>query len=304
MKKEKLLFSLLIFFLSALAFSQGKIDSVIQRTGLEIANAVSNNSIICILNFSSPKKEMSDYVQTQLTSAVMETARVKVVTRSNMSKIDEELMFQASGLVSDESALSICQRLGANAIVFGEITELDNKYDLRLRMLDVESAAYILFKTYSFSRSSKTEQLLGRAQNYCKSSIGFYIEANKNSVSSVAPCAGLCFDYNFTRKLTVGIKALVSYDVFYKGKSIYTFEPIAFFRFYLASVSGEPSTGLFVQADGGASLIFLDNTAKSCFNAGASLGFRKEFNSFYLEPSLRFGYPYILGAGLSLGLRF
>lgn len=301
---KKLLFSLLIFFLSFAGFSQGKIDSVIQKVGVEIANAVNSKAIICILNFSSPKKEMSDYVQTQLTSAVMETARVRVVTRSNMNKIDEELMFQSSGLVSDESALSICQRLGANAIVFGEITELDNKYDLRVRMLDVESASYILFKTYSFSRSSKTEQLLGRAQNYCKSSIGFYVEANKNSVSSIAPCAGLYFDYNFTRKLTIGIKTLVSYDVFYKEKSIYTFEPIAFFRFYLASVSGEPSTGLFVEADGGASLIFFDNTAKSCFNAGAALGFRKEFNSFYLEPCLRFGYPYILGAGINFGLRF
>ena len=301
---KKIIFTIFAFFMAFAGFSQEKIDSVIQKTGLDIVNVVNNRPIICILNFSSPTQEMSDYVQTQLTSVVMETGRAQVVTRSNMDKIDKELKFQSSGLVSDDTALSICKRLGANAIVFGEITELDNKCDLSLRMLNVESASYILFKTYSFSRSSKTEQLLGRAQNYCKSSLGLILEGNKNSVSAVAPAVGLYFDYNFTRKFSAGIKALLSYDAFYKESSIYTLEPIAFFRLYLVSPSGESSTGLFIEADGGASLIFVDSDAKISFSGGATLGFRKELNSFYLEPSLRLGYPYIFGAGINAGLRF
>lgn len=301
---KKILFSLFLLSACFSGFSQGKIDSVIQKTGQDIVNATDNRAIICILNFSSPTREMSDYLQTQLTSAVMETGRVQVVTRSNMDKIDKELNFQTSGYVSDETALSICKRLGASAIVFGEIAEIDNKYDLRLRMLNVESAAYILFKTYSFSRSSKSEQLLGRAQNYCKGSLGLIAEANKNSVSGIAPGAGLYFDYNFTRKFTTGFKTLISYDAFYKKNTIYTFEPLGFLRFYLVSPSGEPSTGLFIEGDIGASLIFIDTDAKSAFNGGASLGFRKEFGSFYLEPALRLGYPYILGGGINVGLRF
>lgn len=70
------------------------------------------------MDFNSPTQEMSEYIQTELTSQVTENG-MKVVTRSNMGKIDKELNYQLSGFISDETALSICKRLGANAIIFG-----------------------------------------------------------------------------------------------------------------------------------------------------------------------------------------
>ena len=40
-------------------------------------------------------------------------------------------------------------------------------------------------------------------------------------------------------------------------------------------------------------------------NCGVGLGFRViPFSSFYIEPEIRAGYPYMFGAGMNLGFRF
>ena len=107
-----------------------------------------------------------------------------------MDKVNRELDYQYSGYVSDATALSLCQRLGAEEIVFGQLDELDNGYILHVKMLDVETGAYALFKKYEISRSSKTEQLLHHAATIYKSSLGFVAEGNKNSISHVSPASG------------------------------------------------------------------------------------------------------------------
>lgn len=247
---------------------------------------------------------MSAYIQGELTSLVTSQYKIRVVTRKNMEKIDKELDYQLSGYVSDETALSICKRLGAEVIVFGTLSELENKYNLQVKMLDVESATYRLFKTYTFSRSSKSEQLMGRSASWYKASLGLVIDVNKNSVSYISPAVGIYFDYNIFRKFTLGIKALVSYDAFNRENSIYSFEPLAFAKFYLVNPSGEPSTGLFVAIDVGGTVVFIDNDTKGSFNIGGSLGYRKELGSFYIEPALSLGYPYLFGVGVGLGVRF
>lgn len=137
---KKIIFTFIFVFFFAFCFAQEKIDSVILKVANDISSRCNTKTILCILDFNSPTQEMSEYIQTELTSQVTENG-MKVVTRSNMGKIDNELNYQLSGLISDETALSICKRLGANAIIFGQIKELDNKYNLRVRLLDVETAS-------------------------------------------------------------------------------------------------------------------------------------------------------------------
>ena len=300
---KKIILTLTLVFFSAFCFAQEKIDSIILKVANDISSRCSTKTILCILDFNSPTQEMSEYIQTELTSQVTENG-MKVVTRSNMGKIDNELNYQLSGLISDETALSICKRLGANAIIFGQIKELDNKYNLQVRLLDVETASYVLFKTYEFSRSSKSEQLLGRAANYYKTSIGICAEVNKNSISYVAPAAGIYFDYSFFRKISLGGKIIASYDAFEKENSIYSLEPLGVLRVYLVSPSGEPSTGFYIEGSAGADIIFSNENIHTAFEAGAGFGFRKEFDSLYIEPMARFGYPYIFAVGFGTGLRF
>ena len=300
---KKIILALTFILFSSFIFSQEKIDSIILKVANDVSSKCNSKTILCILDFNSPSQDLSEYIQTELTSHVTENG-MKVVTRSNMDKVDNELNYQLSGFISDETALSICERLGANAIVFGQIKELDNKYNLQVRLLDVETASYILFKTYVFSRSSKSEQLLGRAANYYKMSIGIFAEVNKNSISYIAPAAGIYFDYSLFRKISLGGKLIASYDAFEKENTVYSLEPLAVLRVYLVSPSGEPSTGFYIEGTGGADIIFSNENVHTVFDAGAGFGFRKEFDSFYIEPMAKFGYPYIFAVGFGTGLRF
>lgn len=101
-----------------------------------------------------------------------------------MDKVNRELDYQYSGYVSDATALSLCQRLGAEEIVFGQLDELDNGYILHVKMLDVETGSYALFKKYEISRSSKTEQLLHHAATIYK------IPAMMSHTRTATNCAG------------------------------------------------------------------------------------------------------------------
>ena len=189
-------------------------------------------------------------------------------------------------------------------IVFGQIDELDNGYILQVKMLDVETASYSLFKKYEISRSSKTEQLFHHVASIYKSSLGGILEVNKNSVSGIAPAGGISFDYSVTRRFSVGVKAVVSYDAFEKDNTIYAIEPLGFLRWYVVSPSGEPSAGLFVEGQGGAELLLVNSDFKTVASAGLALGFRIPAGNFYFEPTLRGGYPYMFGAGIGAGFRF
>ena len=297
----------LILFVVFPLSAKSDLDSTLTAVCADIGAKCRNNQIVAVLGFSSAKREMSAYIVDSLVSNLTQAGNVRVVTRANLDKIEKELNFQMSGFVSDETALSICGKLGAQAIVFGSLDELDNRYRLQVKVLDVESAAYMLFKSYIVYRSSVTEQLLGRAAIYYKSALGFMAEANKNCVESIAPAGGISFDYSFVRRFSFGLKAVVSYDLYGKRvdeNEVVTFEPLATLRAYVASPSGEPGAGLFLEGQGGATILFVNDEVRSVGNAGVSLGYRTAIGNAYIEPYLRGGYPYLFGAGLSLGVRF
>ena len=74
---------------------------------------------------------------------------------------------------------------------------------------------------------------------------------------------------------------------------------------------GEPSAGPYLQLTGGPALFF-DKAEKAStpakwgtVSAGATFGWRFLFGKlFFVEPYIRAGYPYLVGAGVSGGVRF
>ncbi|WP_296332765.1 hypothetical protein [uncultured Treponema sp.] len=298
-------FSFFIFMiLCASCFAKQEIDETLLTVGSDVVARCEDKEILAVLSFESETTDMSDYLATQLTALIMENSTLRVVTRQYMDKINEELDYQYSGYVSDATALSLCERLGAQKIIFGQIDELDNAYVLQVKMLDVESGAYALFKKYEIFRSAKTEQLFHHASKIYKSSFGLIFEANKNSISHISPAVGLSFDYNVTRKFSLGIKTIVSYDFLNDDNTIFAFEPLAVFRWYAVSPSGEPSAGLFLEGQGGADMLLVNSELKPVPSAGLAAGYRIAGRKYYFEPTVRGGYPYLFGIGFASGFRF
>ena len=303
---NKRIFIIIIsILLSSSVFAKTNIDQAITNAAVDIADKCTAKSILMIDDFESPTPAMTLYIREQLADTIFaKDGLIQIVTREHMDKIEKELRFQNSGVVSEKTILSVAEILGARFVVFGKLEEFNGSYILRVRMLDVKTGSYLYRKTYDFQYSQKTEQLLDRAPKYKKVSVGLLAEANKNSLEFIAPAVGFTFDYSIARKASIGARLSVSYDLHEKNNELVTLDTLGYLRFYIVSLSGEPVSGLFAELQGGVSSFFVNSNIKTVFNGGAGAGYRFTFGNFYLEPELRFGYPYLFGSGISVGMRF
>lgn len=145
---------------------------------------------------------------------------------------------------------------------------------------------------------------LSPTDNYHRTSLGLRAETNINSIDKVAFAAGLVFDYSIIPEISLGLKSIVSKDFFQQNTSITTIETLASFRFYPLAPAGKPATGLYAEAQGGATILLINTRLRYTFNAGIAMGYRFGLKNFYVEPEIRGGLPYILGLGLNVGFRF
>ena len=100
----------------------------------------------------------------------------------------------------------------------------------------------------------------------------------------------------------IGIKLLCFTD----PEHFVFMELLFFLRFYF--FGSEASTGPFIQFIGGP-VIYADNSLELSgygnISAGLGAGWRIPLGeTFYIEPAVRAGYPYIFGGGISAGFRF
>jgi uncharacterized protein involved in high-affinity Fe2+ transport/TolB-like protein len=96
---------------------------------------------VAVVAFGSSSAALSEYVIDELSRALVNSRALTVVDRKELDKVREELRFQLSGEVSDESARSIGKLLGADAVVSGSLADVGNAYRFGLKVLDVERAA-------------------------------------------------------------------------------------------------------------------------------------------------------------------
>lgn len=80
------------------------------------------------------------YITDALTEAVFNTGSVKIIEKAYIDKILSEQTFQASGYVSDETAASIGNTIGAEYVCYGTIKDVGNSCTVNARVVDVESA--------------------------------------------------------------------------------------------------------------------------------------------------------------------
>jgi hypothetical protein len=128
-------------------------------------------------------------------------------------------------------------------------------------------------------------------------------ESNWYSITKVAFGGGAALGYG--DGVSLGLKVVYLDDI----NEFKTVELNLLLRFYLFRASRHP--GLFLQLNGGP-VIFAQNknnlalpSKTGTFSGGLSLGWRWHLGRrFFIESTVRGGYPYMAGAGLSAGVRF
>jgi TolB-like protein len=122
---------------------QDGLDAAIRNASDYINKNVPRGSKLVILNVKSTFTPLSEYIIDVLTGNVVNDRVFTVVDRANLALIQQEMDFQLSGEVSDESLQTIGQKLGAQTIVSGSITPFGNLWRLTIRALGVEDATVL-----------------------------------------------------------------------------------------------------------------------------------------------------------------
>jgi hypothetical protein len=145
------------------------------------------------------------------------------------------------------------------------------------------------------------------AQCFCAASLfaidGFFAgidaETAANTRKGAALGGGLQLGVDMNEKFAAGINLSLTSDF----DIITTVETSVFFRYYPALPFH--ISGIFAQIQAGIVTFFEGDKTLSTFLGGLAAGWQFEFGEdFYVEPFLRAGYPFIWGAGVTLGIRF
>ncbi|MDR3343723.1 MAG: CsgG/HfaB family protein [Treponema sp.] len=119
------------------------VDSAINQASANIIAKLPGESRVSILNISAVESQLMEYIIGEMTTAMVNTGTITIIDRQNLQLVTAEKQFQASGEVSDESAVSIGHMLGVNTIITCAITGSSNLRRLRIRALRVETGAII-----------------------------------------------------------------------------------------------------------------------------------------------------------------
>jgi TolB-like protein len=128
---------------SELCFAQEQTVTLhegISRSMSYLTRRLPEKTRVVVLNFSAPTSELSDYVIEELATYIVNDSSLVMVDRRNLELLQEEMNFQMSGEVSDDTAQAIGQKLGAQTIISGSFTSLGELYRMRVRAINVETA--------------------------------------------------------------------------------------------------------------------------------------------------------------------
>jgi TolB-like protein len=152
----KKVFGFAFFSLLATVIYAQTIDQTIANIAKEISGKLQVNTSILVINFQAPTERLSNYIIDELIDQILKDGRLKPVERRQLDAIRSELIFNASGEVSDESAQRIGHMLGAQYIILGSFETIRTEYRIRFRTITTETASII----YTFSQDIKNDKVL------------------------------------------------------------------------------------------------------------------------------------------------
>jgi len=117
------------------------LDQALNEAASRIDERIIAGSKIAPINFNSPHDKFSDYTLEELTANLVESRKLTVVDRREIDLIRNEVDFQYSGEVGDDSMQQIGRMLGAQSIISGNFTDMGGFFRIMIRVLNVQNAS-------------------------------------------------------------------------------------------------------------------------------------------------------------------
>ena len=184
---------------------------------------------------------------------------------------------------------------------------MEKKYYKKIQICGMISLLLILSSVPLFSQTPSVEPLK------------HYLAApNERGEIWISPAAEVAFYSAFTfsygpgltvgygKKISTGVKISYLLDA---ENELDVLEINFLLRWYLLGL--ESTSGPFIQVAGGPAIFFENSKSITMpaeygmFSAGVSLGWRFDIGKrYFIEPSVRGGYPYLAGFSLMSGVKF
>lgn len=140
-KRTGAFFAIALCALVSLAGETVSLDRAVKLSAADLSSRLPKGTKVVVLNCQADSSRLSNYVIEEMTAALVNGECLTVVDRKDLDLIQKEMSFQLSGEVSDESAQSIGQKLGAQSIISGSVTNLGATYRFRMKAINVTTAA-------------------------------------------------------------------------------------------------------------------------------------------------------------------
>jgi hypothetical protein len=111
-----------------------KTSDTVKTISEKFINDLPAQSVIAVLNISGAK-ESAIFIMDELEYNLIESKKFKIVDRKSLDTIRSEQQFQISGDVSDESARSLGNMLGASIVITGSISGAESTRRLTLNAM-------------------------------------------------------------------------------------------------------------------------------------------------------------------------
>ena len=135
----------------------------IEQSAEKIAGELPRGSRVAIVAFESVHDNLSNYIMEELTGALFDRG-IEVADRRNLAYVFQELNFQMSGAVSDETAKSVGKFLAADMVITGDFTDLDSLYRYRTSAINVETAVRASITRFDVRNDQTMRRMTGAAQ--------------------------------------------------------------------------------------------------------------------------------------------
>jgi hypothetical protein len=129
---------------------QRALSGVMENVSLQLIENLPQKSTIAVLSIGSNDRALSENAAEELEFNLVDSGKFTIVDRARLDQIRREQDFQLSGEVSDDSAVSIGNMLGANIVLVGTITTTGSKGRIAIRALDVKTAQIVTMAREQF----------------------------------------------------------------------------------------------------------------------------------------------------------
>ena len=138
------------------------LNTAIREAAARMESRLDRGTKIALINFTSPSQAFSEYVLDELSALLVNNGQLVVVDRANLDKIRQELGFNASGEVSDQSMQEIGQMLGAQVLVTGSLTSIADLRRVMFKVIMTETAAVAVQHPADIINDRRVQALLAQ----------------------------------------------------------------------------------------------------------------------------------------------